>query len=241
MSTDRMAEAKARLTELDEELAALQAEAQGAYDKVLATVQDALEKAREARRSRAQLEDLRAEALHLRLQHDLPIEFPRPPETRSREIEYTWKEVRSQLQPVRPSIEWLEKIREVEETRRQKPVLSEEERAELERRLKDNVCPICVNFALDGTCTLDAFDTCPIEIYLNRLVRMIEQLGHRPWMEDYFERMYREICPGCQGRTERDYCPPREEGECSLFNYLPTVVRTIESFLDERDAARRAG
>jgi len=241
VATDRMAEVKTRLVEIEEQLTALQADAQRACDEVLATVQQALEKAHSARKSRTQVEDLRAEALFLRLQNDLPLEFPRPPETRSREIDYTWKEVRSLLQPVRPSVEWLEKIREVEESQKQKPVLTENEREELLGRLKDNVCPICVNFALDGTCTLESFDSCPIDTYLNRMVRMIEQLGHRPWMEDYFERMYREICPGCQGRTEKDYCPPREEGECSLFNYLPTVVRTIESFLEEREASRRAG
>jgi hypothetical protein len=104
----------------------------------------------------------------------------------------------------------------------------------LERRLKDNVCPICVSFALDGTCTLEAFETCPIDLYLNRVVAMIEELGHRPWMEEYFERMYRDICPGCKGRVDKDYCPPRDEGDCALYSYLPTVIRTIEGFLKER-------
>jgi len=59
-------------------------------------------------------------------------------------------------------------------------------------------------------------------------------------MEDYFDRMYREICPGCKGRVSPDYCPPREEGECSLFTYLPTVVRTIEQFLKEKRSAEAA-
>ena len=97
-----------------------------------------------------------------------------------------------------------------------------------------------MSFALDGSCTLQAFETCPIDLYLNRLVTIIQELGHRPWMEDYFERMYREICPGCQGRLEKDYCPPRDEGDCALYTYLPTVVRTIEDFLNERQARQSA-
>jgi hypothetical protein len=119
------------------------------------------------------------------------------------------------------------------------PVLSAEERKELETRLKDNVCPICVSFSLDGTCTLQSFETCPITLFLDRLVNMIQEMGHRPWMEEYFERMYRDICPGCSARESPDYCPPREDGECSIYTYLPTVVRTIEDFMAERE--KRSG
>ena len=189
---------------------------------------------------RSKVEDLKAEALYLRLLHDLPPEETVSPEGGLGACENVWKELRAALQPVLPSQEWLEKIREVESARTEAPALSPEDRDELERRLKDNVCPICVSFALDGTCTLEAFETCPIDLYLSRLVAIIEELGHRPWMEDYFEQMYRDICPGCKGRVDKDYCPPRDEGDCALYTYLPTVVRTIEGFLKERNALNRS-
>lgn len=241
MSSDReeLRQAEQRLGQIQEDFARLYDEAQEVCDKVLSTVEQATEKAKLARDKRAKLEDLKAEALYLRLLHNLPLEEFATPETRLDEGELAWKGLRSASLPVRPSSLWLEKIRELERSRSGQAVLSAEERAELERRLKDNVCPICVSFALDGTCTLESFETCPIDLYLGRLVTMIEELGHRPWMEDYFERMYRDICPGCSGRVDQDYCPPREEGECSLFTYLPTVIRTIESFLRERNELRR--
>jgi hypothetical protein len=239
VAVDALSEAKGRLDEIREEAAKLRLQAQENSDEVLHQLLAALESARAAREQRARLEDLRAEALYLRMLHNLPLEEPRLPESPSAEADRAWQELRALLQPARPSAKWLEKIRELEASRSRGPELTPEEREELERRLKDNVCPICVSYALDGTCTQEAFETCPIELFLGRLVALVEELGHRPWMEDYFERMYREICPGCQGRTQKDFCPPREEGDCSLFTYLPTVVRTIEDFLAERQGRRR--
>ncbi len=240
MAVDPLGEAKGRLEEIQAEARRLQRQVEANSDEVLHQMLAALESARVAREQRARLEDLRAEALYLRMLHDLPIEDPAVPESRRADADRAWQELRALLQPVRPSAKWLEKIRELELSRSRGPVLTPEERAELERRLKDNVCPICVSYALDGSCTQEAFETCPIELFLGRLVALIQELGHRPWMEDYFERMYREICPGCQGRTGKDFCPPREDGDCSLFTYLPTVVRTIEDFLAERQAGPRA-
>lgn len=237
---DELREAQGRVSEIREELSRLKKENQAANEELIAEVRKVLNRAETGRNQRARAENLKAEALYLHLVHDVPLEESEMPEAPLDAWEAAWQEVRATLQPVRPSSEWLEKIRHAEEEEHHQPALSEEERLELERRLKDNVCPICVSFALDGSCTLEAFEACPIDIYLNRLVSIIQDLGHRPWMEDYFERMYREICPGCKGRVEKDYCPPRDEGDCALYTYLPTVVRTIEDFLKEREARRSA-
>ncbi|MEJ2078659.1 MAG: hypothetical protein P8020_16080 [Acidobacteriota bacterium] len=237
---DALSQAQKRMSEIRAELDLLKKENQTVSDQLVAEVRKVRDKAETAREKRVRAEDLKAEALYLHLCHSIPFEEMLTVEAPLDAFETAWREVRATLQPVRPSAQWLEKIREVEVECQQQPALSESERLELERRLKDNVCPICVSFALDGSCTLQAFETCPIEIYLSRLVGIVQQLGHRPWMEDYFERMYREICPGCQGRLDKDYCPPRDEGDCALYTYLPTVVRTIEDFLKERQARRSA-
>jgi hypothetical protein len=236
LSSDRegLNAAEERLSRIRREMERIAREAQTRSDGLVARLGTVVEEAETVRKMRVDWEDLKAEALYLRLLHQLPPEEAESPRTDWKRCEAAWREFRASMQPVRPSAEWLEKIREVEESRTSRPVLTPEERSELERRLKDNVCPICVSFALDGSCTLEAFDTCPIDLYLNRLVVMIEQLGHRPWMEDYFERMFRDICPGCRGRVDQNYCPPREEGDCSLYAYLPSVVRTVEDFLRER-------
>jgi len=227
-------EAEKRILELKGEIGKMVEETESSSRALIEATQAVLDQAAAARSRRQKLENLKAEALYLRLLHNLSGEEPATPDTGLDSLDRSFKEIRAVLQPTRPDAEWLERIREAEAKHAAGPALTPEERAELEQRLRDNVCPICVSFALDGSCRLEAFESCPIDLFLNRLVTITEELGHRPWMEDYFERMYRDICPCCSGRVEGDYCPPRDEGECSLYSYLPTVVRTIEAFLKER-------
>jgi hypothetical protein len=203
---------------------------------VLRLVEQAVQRYKDVRKTKLELANLRAEATFLRLSEGVDIDEPKIPNSSLPELEVLWKELKLISQPVRASKEWLERIKEVD-TKPPRPILTTEEQLELERRLKDNVCPICVSFSLDGTCTLQSFEKCPIDTYLDRLVKMIDEMGHRPWMEDYFERLYRDICPGCAGRVDEDHCPPRDDGECAIFTYLPTIVRTVEDFMKEKAEA----
>jgi hypothetical protein len=229
-----LTQAEKRLSEIQKESERIFDEAEHSYQAVRDLVKKALARAVDSRKQSSKLADLNAEAAYLRVKFGISGEGSGNPEIGADQVRAAWRQLESALQPGRPSSEWLEKIREAESKKAGPPVLSDDERQELERRLKENVCPICVSYALDGSCTLQAFEECPITTYLNHLVTMIEEMGHRPWMEDYFERMYRDICPGCSGRVDKDHCPPREEGDCSIFTYLPTVVRTIEQFMKEK-------
>jgi hypothetical protein len=150
--------------------------------------------------------------------------------------ERIWNDLSFHLKPVGPSEEWIEKIRKASVSPKSHSVLSDEESAELRERLEETICPLCVNFALDGTCTLEAFDECPISAYQDRVVEMIQKMGHRPWMEEYFQRMYKDICPLCRDKSS-GVCVPREEGDCALFSYLPAIVKTVQEFMKERTQA----
>ncbi len=231
---DSSAQAKERLSQIAVEATQLLEETKTSYGEVKELIQQGVKNAMTALEQFAKLQNLKAEAMYLSLRHDVEVEELELPNSGLESLTALWRDLESSLQPVGPSADWLEKIRKMEERRHQSPALTPEERVELELRLKENVCPLCVSYALDGTCTNQFFETCPITIFLDQVVEMIEDMGHRPWMEDYFERMYRDICPGCQGRVDKDYCPPREQGDCSLFTYLPSVVKTIETFLKER-------
>lgn len=231
---DSSAQAKERLSQITSEAARLLKKTKTSYGEVEELIHQVVKSAKSARKQSAKLQNLKAEAMYLSLRHDISFKEPELPNSGLESVTALWSVLESTLQPVRPSVDWLEKIRKMEERRHQSPALTPEERVELELRLKENVCPLCVSYALDGTCTNQSFETCPITTFLDQAVEMIEDMGHRPWMEDYFERMYRDICPGCKGRVDKDYCPPREQGDCSLFTYLPSVVKTIETFLKER-------
>jgi len=231
---DGVQEARERLAQIHSQAQRLRESVESSFREAARLFENSVAEMQKARDLKSQLADLRAETTFLRLDRYLEeaVELEIP-ETSIDRFNRLWTEMKTAFQPVRPSREWLERIKEIDK-KPLHPVLTPEECLELERRLKENVCPICVSYALDGTCTIQFFENCPIDTFLSRLVKMIDEMGHRPWMEDYFDKMYRDICPGCSGRVDEDYCPPREEGECSLFSYLPTIVKTVEGFLQEK-------
>jgi hypothetical protein len=226
-------ETKQRLSEIKEEAVRLNESIQSSLQEAQLLVKKAVDELKKVHSSKASLADLSAETTFLRLSKGVETDDLEMPKISLDEVEILSSESKLASQPIRVSKKWLEKIKSVDK-RPPNPVLTADELKELESRLKDNVCPLCVSFALDGTCTIQSFEKCPIDTYLDRLVKMIEEMGHRPWMEDYFERMYRDICPGCAGRVNEDYCPPKEDGECAIFTYLPTIVKTVETFLQEK-------
>jgi hypothetical protein len=226
--------AQERLTQIDEQIAQLQKGLQASLDEIRTIGNELVETAKGTRETDKKLANLRAEARFLCLTYGLEIsEFPEV-ESQLEEAKRVWLEVSALLKPVGPSEEWIEKIRSATVDHEDLSVMSDEESAQLRERLKETICPLCVNYALDGTCTLEAFDECPITTYQDRVVDMIQRMGHRPWMEDYFQSMYREICPLCRDKSAGGVCVPREEGDCALFSYLPAIVKTVEEFMKER-------
>lgn len=226
-----------RLSQIDEQTAQLSDSLQNSLNSIRSIGKQLVEAARGARTVSEELANLRAEARLLCLTNG--IELSDLPETESQlEVaENIWDELSLQLRPAGPSEEWIEKIRNATVSHKGPSVLSDEESQQLRKRLEETVCPLCVNFALDGTCTLEAFDECPIATYQGRVVEMVRKMGHKPWMEDYFQRMYKDICPLCRDKSTGGVCVPREEGDCALFSYLPAIVKTVEEFMKERAEA----
>jgi len=223
-----------RLSQIDDQAAQLHRDLQSTLEDIRTLGKQLRETAQGTREAAMELANLRAEARFLCLTHG--YELPDTPEIEShldvaREL---WHDVSAKLKPVSPSDEWVDKIRRTTISRPDNAVLTEKESADLRSRLEEMICPLCVNHALDGSCTLEAFDTCPITAYQDRVVEMIQQMGHSPWMEDYFQKMYQDICPLCRDKSSGGVCVPREEGDCALFSYLPAIVKTVEDFMKER-------
>lgn len=114
--------------------------------------------------------------------------------------------------------------------------MTPEEKLELKRRIEEAVCPICVNYTLDGRCENSSFETCPINQYFDGLIEMIIQAGHMPWMDDYYEALRNKVCPICGRRRADGYCQPREDGDCAAYTYLPTIVKVVEDYLKEKNS-----
>ncbi len=117
--------------------------------------------------------------------------------------------------------------------------MTPEEKAELKIRIEEAVCPICVNYTLDGKCDNTAFDDCPIRLFFDDVVEMITELGHMPRMESYYAAFQKKVCPRCGKRKPNGGCPPREEGNCAVYTYLPTIVRVVERFFEEKNLIKK--
>ena len=228
------AKAQERLSQIRAETAEMEERLQATLKIFRDLGEQFLKSARDSREANEALADLRAEARYLCLLHGFEVVDNPGPHKHLEVVQDLWHDVSTNLKPAIPSEEWVEKIRSATLTQNSQSVLTDEESAELRKRLEETVCPLCVNFALDGTCTLEAFDECPITSYQDRVVLMIQRMGHSPWMEDYFQQMYQNICPLCRDRSSGDVCVPREEGDCALFSYLPSIVKTVEEFMREK-------
>ncbi|MGW8180187.1 MAG: hypothetical protein ACWGQW_15720 [bacterium] len=226
--------AQERLSQIDKQTAQLHEGLQESLEKIRVLGEQLLDAAQGTCKVNKELANLRAEARFICLTHGLRLSEQQEIESHLEVAEQLWREVVAQLRPVGPSEEWISKIRNATVDHQDHSFLSQEESAELRERLEETICPLCVNFALDGTCTLEAFDECPIGAYQDRVVEMIQKMGHRPWMEDYFQSMYKDICPLCRDKSTGGVCVPREEGDCALFSYLPAVVKTVGEFMKER-------
>ena len=227
-----------RLSQIDDQAAQLHRDLQSTLGEIRNLGRQLREAAQGTREAAAELANLRAEARLICLTNG--FELPDVPalDSHLEVAKEFWNDVAANLRPVSPSDEWVDKIRRATISRPEGAVLTEEESEDLRSRLEEMICPLCVNHALDGSCTLEAFNECPITAYQDRVVVMIQQMGHSPWMEDYFQKMYKDICPLCRDKSAGGVCVPREEGDCALFSYLPAIVKTVEEFMKERAEKR---
>ena len=105
---------------------------------------------------------------------------------------------------------------------------------ELERRLKEQICPVCIERGVDGSCNLWDLNECPITSHLPRLVEVVRSV-HSDLMEDYVERVRQDICSNCESAlSPLGKCDVRNEGHCALNAYLLLIVQIIDDFLAEK-------
>lgn len=111
---------------------------------------------------------------------------------------------------------------------------------ELDRRLKEIICPVCVERGPTGTCNLSDLEQCPITLHLPGLVEVVRSV-HSDQMEDYLEKVRQDICPTCQSALSPiGQCDVRNAGHCALDAYLLLIVQIIDDFLAEKAQALSA-
>ncbi len=118
--------------------------------------------------------------------------------------------------------------------------MRKEDLQELDRRLKEIICPICVERGPKATCNLWELEECPITLHLPRLVEVASSV-HSDQMKDYIEKVRQDICTTCQSAlSPLSQCDVRDAGHCALDAYLLLVVQKIDEFLAEKAQAKSA-
>lgn len=113
-------------------------------------------------------------------------------------------------------------------------MLSAAELEELDRRLKDLICPVCIERRIDGTCSLSALRQCPITMHLPGLVSVTESV-HSNRMDAYIQAVREQICANCRAPLfPRGGCDARREGRCALDAYLLLIVQGIDDYLAQK-------
>lgn len=119
-------------------------------------------------------------------------------------------------------------------------VMRNEDLQKLDRRLKERICPICVERGPRSTCNLWELAECPITLHLPRLVEVVRSI-HSGQMEDYLQKVRQEICTTCESAlSPLGHCDVRNSGHCALDAYLLLIVQIIDDFLAEKAQAQSA-
>jgi hypothetical protein len=115
-----------------------------------------------------------------------------------------------------------------------------EDLQELDRRLKEDICSVCVDQGPKGTCNLQELEECPITLHLPRLVEVGRSV-HSDQMEDYVEKVRQDICSTCASAlSPLGQCDVRDAGHCALDAYILLIVQIIDDFLAEKAQAQSA-
>ena len=97
----------------------------------------------------------------------------------------------------------------------------------LEAALRRQVCSVCVDRNVDGSCDLDAHHECVLFDRLPQVAKTI-LLVQSGTIGDYMSAIRENICAQCSHQRLDGSCDKREEVRCALDRYLPLIVDVIE-------------
>ena len=106
--------------------------------------------------------------------------------------------------------------------------MEERSRQELEARIRDRICPVCVDRNMDGSCNRLAQNTCTLMAKLPLAAEAVVMVTSDR-IDPYVQAIRDNVCAVCDGRYPDGTCAPRDTDNCMLSSYLPLVVEAIEA------------
>jgi hypothetical protein len=103
----------------------------------------------------------------------------------------------------------------------------------VEERLKDRICPNCVRFTRERTCSLSKGQRCPVFAHLAEIAAIVERTQCKS-ISPYMDKVRCGICARCLEDAQGN-CVMRDALDCALDTYLPMIVDEIEFELELQD------
>jgi hypothetical protein len=107
-------------------------------------------------------------------------------------------------------------------------MVSPEER--VRRRLRDEVCKVCLYRTADGGCDLVPDIDCPILTRVDDIVDIVRSVK-ADRMDPYVDRLREVICADCRMQNAEGQCDMRDANDCVLDDYFGMIVEIVEEEL----------
>ena len=98
---------------------------------------------------------------------------------------------------------------------------------ELEQIVRGQICRVCSDHKLDGSCGLEDPGTCALFSLFPQVARAI-QATHSDDICDYVRAIREQVCTICQQQAADGSCETRDSVACALDAYLLLIVDAIE-------------
>ncbi|MDZ7267701.1 MAG: hypothetical protein ONB48_16230 [candidate division KSB1 bacterium] len=104
--------------------------------------------------------------------------------------------------------------------------------------IRSRVCSVCLDAVMQRDlfvrCGLPADRRCPVDLYLPRVIEVVESVDS--WLlEDYVHALRERVCAVC-ANAGGGTCVLRLQADCALDRYLALVIEAIDEVKTRRQA-----
>jgi hypothetical protein len=98
---------------------------------------------------------------------------------------------------------------------------------ELESIVRSQICRVCSDRNVDGTCGLEEPAECALFRLFPQVARAIQSTSSDD-IQDYITAIRREVCSVCNQQAADGTCEARNQVRCALDAYMLLVIDAIE-------------
>ncbi len=103
----------------------------------------------------------------------------------------------------------------------------------IDSRLRAELCPKCVRYTREFTCSLPPGRECALFANLDKIVDVVRTTRSRR-IDPYVDALRQAVCASCGHQDDTGRCPCRDGIDCALDCYFPMIVDAIEQELARR-------